>query len=80
MGTEISTVKFSGLLSVGGRKTGVIAAGMPWRRDVWVSMGEPSCGMMSVTVQLWWRTSFLASSMNGMRWPRSPGGGNKAML
>ena len=40
-------------------------------------MGDPSVGMMKVTKKWWWRTSRLASSASGMRWP-IPGLGTMA--
>lgn len=40
-------------------------------------MGDPSVGMRKVTRKLWWRTSRLASSTSGMRWP-IPGLGTMA--
>ncbi len=40
-------------------------------------MGDPSVGMIKVTKKWWWRTSRLASSTSGMRWP-IPGLGTMA--
>lgn len=53
--------------------------GRSLRTVFWALEGGPSVGIMNVTARLWWRTSRLANSIIGMRWPM-PGVGIMATI